>query len=77
MPLFAWTVPGADSERSRRWGSPVEVRTRGDFESAARALTGAVAAQRVVWLEGAHLPQSVRLGPKARGVAIARGDAAP
>lgn len=72
VPLFVWAVPGADPGRSRRWGSPIELRKRSDFVSAASALTKAVAAQKIVWLDGVHLPQSIRLGPKARMVTIAR-----
>lgn len=72
VPLFVWTLPGADAARARRWGAPVAFTRRGDFVGAARALTKAVAAQKVVWLEGAHLPQAIRVGPKARGVTIAR-----
>ena len=72
VPLFIWTVPGVDPENARRWNAPPPFRSRGDFVSAVRAVTRAVAAQRIVWLEGTHLPNSVRLGPKAREAVIAR-----
>lgn len=72
VPLLVWTVPGADPGRSRRWGPAAVLRTRGEFVLAARALIRTVAAQKVVWLDGLHLPQTIRLGPKARKVALAR-----
>jgi hypothetical protein len=72
VPLFVWSVPGVDAEGARRWNAPPPFETRGDFASAARTLTRAVGAQKIVWLEGAHLPNSIRLGPNARNVAIAR-----
>ena len=41
-----------------------------DVPSAVKRLTKAVEAQRIVWLEGRHLPQSISLSPRARKVTL-------
>ena len=42
------------------------------FEEAARKLVTFVEHQRMVWLEGVHLPQSIALSPKASGLTLVR-----
>ncbi len=41
------------------------------FKDAARDLRQNLESQRIVWLAGQHLPQSITLGPAARGLSLA------
>jgi hypothetical protein len=73
VPLVVWTAGGAAPEAASAWGGGRSVKTLGEFRAAVRALDALVAEQRIVWIDGLHLPQSVFLGPSApAGVEIAR-----
>lgn len=73
VPLVVWTAGGAAPETAGQWGGGRSVKTLGEFRAAVRALDAVVAEQRIVWIEGLYLPQSVSLGPSApAGVEIAR-----
>lgn len=76
VPLVVWTV-GSGVDRGD-WTEAVDL---GDTARPQRALRGLQAAvddlqrglrrQRIVWLEGRHLPQKIELGPAARGIRLA------
>lgn len=73
VPLHVWLVGSASSEAAAGWGRPRPVKTRAQFRDAVRDLEALLASQRIVWVEGVHLPQDVALGPAApQGVSIAR-----
>ena len=42
------------------------------FEDATKRLAALVDRQRIVWVEGVHLPQSISLSERASGVTLAR-----
>ena len=64
---------GRRSERAegRALGKVTLVRDYPTFLVAGQRLLDDVAAQRIVWLDGVHLPQSITLSPKASGIRIA------
>ena len=59
VPLLVWSLSRAGGSGS--WGTEEDVSTEGSLDKAARRLKENLAAQRIVWLEGAHLPQRIRL----------------
>jgi hypothetical protein len=74
VPLFIWTperriaglaLPG--------WGVPDDISTDLQLQGGVARLQNALAAQRIVWLEGSHLPQSIALAPGVTQVFLARG----
>jgi hypothetical protein len=67
VPLFVWTN---DRKTASAWGTANVLSTIPEFRNAIAALTKAVESQRIVWLEGRHLPQSISLSPEARGVTL-------
>jgi hypothetical protein len=69
VPLLVWSLTGGSE--SGGWGSAEDVSTEGLLDKAARHLKGYIGAQRIVWLEGAYLPQHIRLAEGVRGVHIA------
>lgn len=66
VPLFVWTLghPGV----SGTWGEGVEVSSIGKMRKAFTRLEKELATQRIVWLDGRHLPQSIELAPAAATV---------
>ena len=66
VPLFVWTVE-PDSPQAKVWGA-VDVSSRRKLLQAAKGLRAELESQRIVWLEGRHLPQAVTLAPEAQGI---------
>ena len=82
VPLYVWSVRKlADSadpashaslDRAAAWGEVQEVATFSDLTHAFDRLAADLAAQRIVWLDGRHLPQAITLSPTAKkSVALA------
>src|SRR5664280_1280302 len=62
VPLFVWSLTGSNpGPRTAAWGGAVAVGDRWDGQSHAKKLEKSLAAQRIVWLAGRHLPQRVVL----------------
>jgi hypothetical protein len=70
VPLFVWNLYGAQTPAARAWGGGEDVSTLEKLEQAVDRLRTALDSQRIVWLEGRHLPQSIALTPAARGVEL-------
>ncbi len=68
VPLFVWSLYGSPTPRG--WGGSEDVSTLEKLELAVDRLRTALDSQRIVWLEGRHLPQSIVLTPAARGVEL-------
>src|SRR4051812_30352789 len=68
VPLFVWNLYGADTPGTRSWGGGEDVSTLEKLGQAVDRLRQDLDSQRIVWLEGRHLPQSIALTPAARGV---------
>jgi hypothetical protein len=73
VPLFVWTV-GTGAREAKAWNATqmADVSTPAAFEEAASKLVTFVEHERMVWLEGVHLPQSISLSPKASGLTLVR-----
>ncbi len=71
VPLHVWAVDGPSARKAERWGNATVVRDQPAFLAAGQRLLDDVAAQRIVWVEGTHLPQSVTVSPNATGIRIA------
>lgn len=74
VPLEVWQTGPAAARAARSWRGEGRwsVRSQQDFASALAALDEGLGRQRIVWVEGAHLPQAIGLGPSARGLRLAR-----
>jgi hypothetical protein len=74
VPLFIWTPERRIAGLSLPgWGVPDDISTDLQLQGAVTRLQNALAAQRIVWLEGSYLPQSVTLAPGVTQVFLARG----
>ena len=74
VPLFVWSLYGADTPAAGAWaqgGEPVEdISSVPKLEAAVARLKTELEDQTIVWLDGRHLPQAIALGPEAKGVEI-------
>ncbi len=75
VPLYVWSFA---MPPDLEWGEAVDLgdlskpgRVAARLERASAALQRDLKHQRVVWLEGRHLPQQIELGAEARGVRLA------
>jgi hypothetical protein len=61
VPLFIWCPEkkGAQSPELASWGEVTDVSSLSALRGAVSRLKDALAAQRIVWVEGQHLPQSI------------------
>jgi hypothetical protein len=74
VPLFVWTVGPPGDQAAAGWNGATEVAdvsTEARFRKAADRLLDFVRRQRIVWVEGIHLPQDVELAALP-GLALAR-----
>lgn len=70
VPLVVWDLSGEGSVAPAQWRPD---RSIGDFDDFARGLRRVrhmLEEQRIVWLGGRHLPQTIVLGPAARGITL-------
>jgi hypothetical protein len=70
VPLHVIQVdPGPDL---RAWGELRHAPTRPLLAKAVAAIADDLERQRIVWIQGAYLPQSISLAPQAAGIELAR-----
>jgi hypothetical protein len=65
VPLAVWAIGPAPPDAAAEWGGSHAIRTRAGFREAVDALADSLDEQRIVWVEGAHLPQSILTSSKA------------
>jgi hypothetical protein len=70
VPLFVWSLDGPSSPAARAWGATEDISNLPKMEAAVAKLKAEMDAQKIVWIEGRHLPQAVALSPSARGVEL-------
>ncbi len=71
VPLFVWTLgPPAPGTLAASWGRSVAIDQVKNLYAAFGDLQKELRTQRIVLVEGRHLPQSIALGPAARGVEL-------
>jgi hypothetical protein len=73
VPLRVWALAATRrGETDSVWGPATNAGSEPLMDGALVALREQLARQRIVWLEGAHLPQRIELNEAARGVRLAR-----
>jgi hypothetical protein len=76
VPLHVWSVD-RDVSSMQAWGNVADAWSLARLERAFRQAAVDLDRQRIVWVKGQYLPQSIRLSPKAGGIEIAAGGAPP
>jgi hypothetical protein len=68
VPLFVWAAGSPGAGAAAAWGKIEDCSIRSGLNSGFSALKQALAAQRIVWVEGRHLPQAIALSAEAAAV---------
>jgi hypothetical protein len=72
VPLFVWSLYGPNTSAAKSWGGAEDISTVYKLSMAVARLRSDLESQRIIWLEGRHLPQTIALSPSARGVDLPR-----
>ncbi|MGH9400034.1 MAG: hypothetical protein ACRD00_06680, partial [Thermoanaerobaculia bacterium] len=73
VPLFVWSLKSpAPASLSAAWGKVEDISSTLKLEAAVARLKAELALQRIVWVQGRHLPQDIVLSEKAVGLEFAR-----
>jgi hypothetical protein len=73
VPLFVWRIGPSPPDEAVEWGGSQAVGTPAGLRAALDSLQASLDEQRIVWVEGTHLPQSIFASPRAgAGVSLAR-----
>jgi hypothetical protein len=73
VPLYVWSID-RDVGSMKAWGTVESAWDSYQLERAFRQAAVDLERQRIVLIEGRHLPQSIRLSPKAAGIEIVAGE---
>lgn len=76
VPLYVWSTR-PESEAGAGWGDVAETSTADGLKRAVDDLLKRLDRQRIVWLDGAYLPQTIALTPDSKGVSLASNRRAP
>lgn len=70
VPLFVWSLYGDKTRMAKEWGPVEDISSTAHLSDAVRRLRTELERQRIVWLDGRYLPDTVALNPAAQGVEI-------
>jgi hypothetical protein len=68
VPLFVWSVGTPRPAATAAWGNVVDCTLPSEVDRSFGALKQTLESQRIVWVEGRHLPQAITLSPAAAAV---------
>ena len=72
VPLHVWSIGKKPSPEAPRWGGGTSLANARQFDAAVAGLVQSLSRQRIVWVEGTHLPQDVIPATSAAGISLAR-----
>jgi hypothetical protein len=72
VPLHVWSIGMKISPEAARWGGGRKIASTRQLDTAMTELARLLERQRIVWVEGIHLPQAVTPAASAAGVRLAR-----
>jgi hypothetical protein len=65
VPLVIWSLGEPSSPAVFAWGGAEEISSLAKLQDAFARLDSLLATQRIVWIEGSHLPRTITLSPAA------------
>ncbi len=71
VPLIVWDLSGPASDVPPGWGDSRPVDNVDDLVRAVRRVRSRLEQQRIIWINGRHLPQDIQLSEKAMGIRLA------
>jgi hypothetical protein len=73
VPFAVWSLKSPVTQPlAKDWGAVQDVSSAARLEKAVDHLKADLASQRIVWVQGRHLPQEITLSEKAAGIELAR-----
>lgn len=66
VPFFLWSVGGGDSPLTQEWGGATDISYPDNLLAALGELRAVLDRQRIIWVEGQHLPQQIELSASAQ-----------
>ncbi len=66
VPLFVWSPEPNSVSRHKSWGAVTDISSLAKLEQAVEALKQQLKQQRIVWVDGVHLPEDIRLAPNPK-----------
>jgi hypothetical protein len=72
VPLIVWDLSGPAKDVPPGWGDSRPVDNVDDLVRAVRRVRYQLDEQRIIWVNGRHLPQDIQLSEKAKGISLAR-----
>ncbi len=72
VPFFVWDLSPQTADVPPGWGDSRQVDNVDDLVRAVRRVRYQLDEQRIVWINGRHLPQEIELSEKAKGIRLAR-----
>lgn len=70
VPLFVWSVDDPSEATIEAWGDVTRIDREGRMRNAVKELSRTVARQRILWVDGLHLPQDIALSERASGLEL-------
>jgi hypothetical protein len=71
VPLIVWDLSGPAKDVPPGWGETRPVDNVDDLVRAVRRVRYQLEAQRIIWVNGRHLPQNIELSDRAAGIRLA------
>ena len=71
VPLIVWDLSGPTKDVPPGWGDSRQVDNVDDLVRAVRRVRYQLDEQRIIWVNGRHLPQDIELSAKAKGIRLA------
>ena len=71
VPLIVWDLSGPTRDVPPGWGDSRPVDNVDDLVRAVRRVRYQLDEQRIIWVNGRHLPQDIELSAKAKGIRLA------
>ncbi len=72
VPLIVWDLSGPAKDVPPGWGEPRPVDNVDDLVRAVRRVRYQLDSQRIIWVNGRHLPQNIELSDEATGISLAQ-----
>lgn len=72
VPLVVWSTGNVTDGMQARWGDVLSVGRESWLRAAVRDLSRTLDEQRIVWVEGLHLPHEIRLSAGVSGIQLVR-----
>ena len=72
VPLLVWSTGSREGQFSQEWKSVTRISSISELDRAAKHLFGQLDRQRIVWVDGVHLPQDIVINSVNSGMSLSQ-----